>query len=56
MRAVTARLLSAAMERALFVVSGVYGFLAVALGAFGLLVVVPAALLWAWRMMLGRGV
>jgi len=29
---------------------------AVALGAFGLLVVVPAALLWAWRMMLGRGV
>jgi len=29
---------------------------AVALGAFGLLVVVPAALLWAWRMMLGRGI
>ena len=35
MRELAAPLGSAAMERALFVVSGVYGFLAVALGAFG---------------------
>jgi uncharacterized membrane protein YgdD (TMEM256/DUF423 family) len=35
MREVAAPLRSVAMERALFVVSGVYGFLAVALGAFG---------------------
>lgn len=27
---------------------------AVALGAFGLLIIVPAALLWAWRLTLGR--